>query len=144
MASLKFPYKKLPANPIESHPERKSILRPVIPICLINGDKKQRYESLIDSGADYCIFHSVIGEIIGLDVKSGPVMKFMGTGNEPQSAYFHNIIIEIGGWKYHCYVGFSYDIESLPYGILGQNGFFNLFTIFFDIAKERIELIKLK
>ena len=56
MASLKFPYKKLPAGPIESHPERISILRPVIPICLINRDKKQRYECLIDSGADYCIF----------------------------------------------------------------------------------------
>ena len=33
---------------------------------------------------------------------------------------------------------------TLPYGILGQDGFFNLFTVFFDREKKRIESIKRK
>ena len=141
MASLKFPYKKFQADPIESHPDRKRLLRPVIPVRIINGDKTQRYECLIDSGADYCIFHAGIGEIIELDIKSGPILKFSGTGGIKQNAYFHDIHIEVGGWKYSCYAGFSYDIENLPFGILGQEDFFNLFVVILDKEKERIELI---
>ena len=74
---MKFPYKKLPAEPLETHPDRKNILRLVIPVHIINNDKGVGYEVLLDSGADYCIFHAGIGEVIGLDIKSAKRMIFL-------------------------------------------------------------------
>jgi len=140
---MKFRYTKYPSKPSPSHPTRKSVLRPVIPIRLIYQDNHSPwYDSLIDSGADYCIFHAEMGELIGMDVKKGKLMDFVGISGKPQKAYFHNIAIEIGGLKYECYAGFSYDIETLPYGILGQDGFFNLFIVIFDLKKRSIELIR--
>ena len=65
-------------------------------------------------------------------------MKFStGIGKGGIKAYFHNVMIEIGGWRHNCYVGFSYEI---PLSFLGQNGFFNLYRIEFDLEKRRIEL----
>lgn len=137
---MKFPYQKLPAEPLETHPDRKNILRPVIPVHIISGNKRIGYAVLIDSGADYCIFHAGIGEVIGLDVKNAKQMIYSGIGGVKQTAYFHHVTIEIGGYEHPYYAGFSYDIETLPYGILGQNDFFSYFIIIFDKEKGRIEL----
>jgi len=68
---MKFRYQKIPAKESEAFPERKFILRPVIPIILEQASKKVGYRVLIDSGADYNIFHAAVGEILGLDIRLG-------------------------------------------------------------------------
>jgi hypothetical protein len=112
----------------------------VVPIALINGPQRIRNLALIDSGADYCIFHSEIGEQIGLDIESGKRLSFFGTGGQEQSAFFHAIKLEVGGHAISCFAGFSQELQSLPYGILGQIGFFDKFKITFDYEKGKIEL----
>ena len=133
---MKFKYKKFPADSIPSHPDRKNIIRPVIPIYLRNGDKRIGYEVLIDSGADYCIFHSEIGELLDIEIRSGPKTDFFGIGGVKQEAFFHYVDTEVGGEPYKCYAGFSYEIDRLPYGIMGQDNFFNIFVVIFDKKKE--------
>jgi len=133
---MKYPYIKYPADPIETHPDRKNILRPVIPIGVIYRGNKVRYSVLIDSGADYCIFHADIGELIEIDIKNAKRMEFFGVGGVRQEAFFHNIKIDVGGWEFPCYVGFSYGLKQMPYGIVGQDNFFSLFTVIFDKKKE--------
>ena len=140
-ASLKYDYLKFPAEPSEAFPRRLSASRPVIPIRLIKGEKSIRYFVLIDSGADLCIFHAEIGELIGLVVESGKVLQYYGISGQQLTAYFHDVKIEVGGYEFDCWAGFSRDIDNLPYGLLGQLGFFNLFNVVFDYNKERIELI---
>lgn len=49
----------------------------------------------------------------------------------------------MGGHRFNCYAGFSSDIDNMPYGILGQVGFFDLFNVSFDYKRGRVEL-KLK
>ena len=120
---FKLEYRKFPAEPSAPFPQRCSALRPAIPITLVNGDKKVRYFALIDSGADFCIFHAEIGEQIGLGIESGKKLQFFGIDGARQTAYFHHIEIEVGGHRFPCYAGFSMDLGSLPYGILGQVGF---------------------
>ena len=139
-ANLKYDYRKFPAEPSKAFPRRFSAIRPVIPIQLIHGEKRVRYYTLIDSGADLCIFHAEIGELIGIEVESGKLLQFSGISRQQLTAYFHDIKIEVGGYEFDCYVGFSRDIGNLPYGLLGQLGFFNLFDILFDYSKGRIEL----
>lgn len=137
---FKLDYRKFPAQRTEPFPRRTSVSRPVVPIALINGSQRIRNLALIDSGADYCIFHAEIGEQIGLDIESGKRLSFFGTGGQEQSAFFHDVKLEVGGHEISCFAGFSRELESLPYGILGQIGFFNKFKITFDYEKGKIEL----
>lgn len=104
------------------------------------GKKSIEYQVLIDSGADFCIFHTEMADILGIVVAQGKKMTFYGTSGTPQIAYFHRVQIEIGGWPMELYCGFSSDMKSLPYGLLGQTGFFDRFKIEFDYRGKRIEL----
>lgn len=137
---LKYDYRKFPSEPSEAFPRRRSATRPVIPITLINDDQRIGYLAVIDSGADVCLFHAQLGKQIGLDIKSGKKLIITGLTKKPITSYFHNIKIEIGGYQFDCYSGFSSEIGNLPYGLLGQQGFFNLFCVQMDFNKERIEL----
>ena len=137
---MRFRYQKIRTKESEAFPERKFILRPIIPIILERKNKKVGYKVLIDSGADYNIFHAVIGEILGLNVKSGKKEIFGGISGGEMTAYFYLVNVEIGDWKYELYCGFSYDIPPYGYGVLGQKGFFDNFIVKFDLLKEEIEL----
>ncbi len=140
---LRLNYQSFRAEPIAPFPNRQMVFRPVIDIRLLWNSQSTQYRVLIDSGADYCVFHSEIADVLGIRLKGGKKMTFYGTGGTPQVAYFHTIQIEIGGWPMDLYCGFSSDMESLPYGLLGQTGFFDHFKIEFDYTNKRIEL-KLK
>lgn len=137
---FKLDYRKFPAQPTEPFPRRTNVSRPVVPITLIHDQRRVRYLALIDSGADYCIFHAEIGEQIGLQIESGKRLSFFGSSGQEQSAFFHEIKIEVGGHEIPCFAGFSRELQSLPYGILGQEGFFDNFKITFDYLKDKIEL----
>lgn len=58
---MKFKYVKLPAE------EGKFVELPLIALAFPFGS----YFCLIDSGADFCVFHGKIGEMLGLDVRKG-------------------------------------------------------------------------
>lgn len=108
---------------------------------LTYGDQSIRYDTLIDSGADFCILPAEIGEYLGIKVKSGLKQNFGGIQEKGSAlAFLHEIILTIGGFEYQTSIGFSYDIAKMGYGILGQKGFFNLFKVQFDYRKEEIEL----
>ena len=64
---MKFPYKKIPILDIFDISNKRFVYRPIIPVYIRNKNKEVGYEVLIDSGADYCIFHSDIAAIIGID-----------------------------------------------------------------------------
>ncbi|HEY4478284.1 MAG TPA: aspartyl protease family protein [Candidatus Paceibacterota bacterium] len=119
-----------------------TIFRPVIPVILKNKDKSIGYHVLVDSGADMCLFHAEIAELIGIEVKKGEAKEVFGIGGKASIYYLHNIIIEVGGWTYEIEVGFMPEVSgrSIPYGVVGQNGFFDNFIVKFDLLKEEVEL----
>lgn len=137
---MKFPYLKLP---LKKHSDffGKSLLKPIIPIKIGFKDKTIGYAALIDSGADFCIFNAEIGEYLGIDVRSGKKESFGGIQEKGGAeAFLHEVSINIGGWNYKTVVSFSYDIAKWGFGILGQKGFFDIFSVKFDYTKEEIEL----
>lgn len=142
---MKFPYRKFPFNPNPAFPDRKHGKRPVIPIKVKYKGNEIGYLALIDSGADFCVFHAEIGIEIGIDIKKGARLEYFGTTGKKEEAFFHEVIINVGGYDKECYCGFSYQFSKnkMPYGILGQKGFFNLFEVSMDYEKGQIEL-KLK
>lgn len=129
---MKFNYKKY----------SNSILRPVIPIKLKNKEHEIGYEVLVDSGADICIFDAEIGEAIGIDIKKGKIREIFGVGGKASVYYLHKVSIEIGGWVYDIEAGFMPNVAGkiMPYGIVGQRGFFDIFVVKFDLLKEQVEL----
>lgn len=135
---MKFHYKKF----ILEKPTRlgRVLLRPILPVQIERNGKKIGYEALVDSGADFCIFHAVIGEIIGIDIKEGITWEFGGITGGKSIAYFHKIKISVGGWPHEITAGFSYDLPPSGFGVLGQIGFFDKFIIKFDFQKEIFEL----
>lgn len=139
---MQFPYRKFPSQPNTAFPERIHVRRPVIPIEIRYNGKSVKYLALIDSGADFCIFHAEIGEYLGINIKAGKKLDYYGIIGDKKEAFFHDVSIIVGGNEKKCYCGFSYEIDKnkMPYGILGQKGFFNLFKVSMDYEKEQIEL----
>ena len=129
---MKFGYVKLPAK------DGKFIELPLVEVTLDFG----RYFCLVDSGADFCYFHGKIGELLGLDIESGEIMEGRGITGQEFKVYLHKIKFKIGGWDYEAKIGFSYEL-GVPFGILGREGFFNLFKVCFDHPKKEIELKRL-
>lgn len=100
------------------------------------------YEVLVDSGADLCIFHAEMADVLGIDFKKGKPQEVFGVGGKASLFYIHPIEIVVGGWKYTIEAGFMPDVSGrkIQYGLVGQLGFFDTFVVKFDRAKEEIEL----
>ncbi|MBI4092542.1 MAG: hypothetical protein HY420_01325 [Candidatus Kerfeldbacteria bacterium] len=117
------------------------ILKPIIPVKVLYGTRDIDYFALIDSGADFCIFDAEIGEAVGIEIERGEQIEFGGIqARTGSTGYLHDITIAIGGWKYEARVAFSREIAEHGFGILGQKGFFDIFSITFDYQKEEIIL----
>jgi hypothetical protein len=118
------------------------VLRPVIPIKLKNNGQEIGYQVLVDSGADMCLFDSEIGAAIGIDVKKGRKCEVSGVGGKTSLYYWHKVTIDVGGQEYHIDAGFMQGVSGnvMPYGLVGQKGFFDSFVVKFDLLKEEVEL----
>lgn len=127
---MKFQYKKY----------QQGVLRPVIPIEVVYNNRSVPYEVLVDSGADFCIFDAQIGEILGIDIAAGERKEVYGITGVGEDYYVHPVTIKVGGWPQEIKAGFLPNIASLGYGVVGQQGFFDIFVVKFDLLKEEIEL----
>jgi len=131
---MKFVYKRF-ASGVE---------RPIIPVIVRNPVTQQsvRYLALVDSGADRCVFAGEIGELIGLDVTAGTERTVSGVvAGQTRPYYLHDVEIEIGGWCRPVAIGFMPDLSPNGHGLLGQTGFFDLFSfVKFERPKGIIEL----
>ena len=101
------------------------------------------FDSIVDSGADYCVFPSQLGEFIGLEIELGKKLPTYGVGGL-EILYFHDIkvilIIEGKPWEFKCFAGFSRKMNQKGVGLLGRQGFFNLFDKIEFLENQR-ELI---
>ena len=139
---MKFPYNKYPLEKSEAFPEKTSIFYPTLKLTLINPKTKQvfpNYVVLVDSGASACVFHAGIGEAIGMDIESGKKVPMRGITAGKGEQFFHNVILVIEGTSIENYVGFSCDLK-FPFGLLGQEGFFDKFRVCFDSPKKEFEI----
>lgn len=117
--------------------------RPLLEVRLFSFDLKMETPPilcLLDSGADSCIFDTQIGNMLGLDIKSGRVEEFQGIAPSSVPAYFHKIKYQIVGIdvKYEMEASFMDNLTGG--GLLGQEGFFDNFTIKFERASNKFEI----
>lgn len=108
--------------------------RPVIPITIRCNNISVGYYALIDSGADFNIFHADLTKILKIDLKKIKPFDFGGIKKDAKGkGYFYSLEIGIGQKFFLTTAVFSYDISDEDgYGVLGQQGFFQNFKVNFD------------
>ena len=116
--------------------------RPIIPVTLKSNKIEFNYLALIDSGADFNIFHADIAKILKINMSKlkNPV-KFSGIKGQEGTGYFTSVDVGVNNKFINTPVIFSNEISDNGYGILGQQGFFNNYTINFDYSGKIIILI---
>ena len=137
---MKFTYREIPILFSPATKRKKFIYRPILPVILIRGKKFVGYEALVDSGADYNIFHSRIAEILGISLTKSHKRQILGIGNQELKGYEHDVNLKIARKEYISKVIFSNKIPPNSFGILGNQGFFDHFKVTFKYPKY-IELI---
>jgi len=87
------------------------------------------------------MFPGLFAAQIGLDLTAGRPYSFSGAGSRGQLAYFFDIEVEIAGvLKYQLPVGFTQAMDASRVGLLGQNGFFDRFTVSFLLRERKFIL----
>ncbi|HEX9721643.1 MAG TPA: hypothetical protein VGA53_00045 [Candidatus Paceibacterota bacterium] len=98
------------------------------------------YPCLVDSGADDCAFDAEIGEMMGLDVKSGDRDEAFGLKKDATLVeYIHPITYSIQDINCKADVAFTYELSS-DFGLLGRKGFFDQFLVKIDDREGKFEI----
>jgi hypothetical protein len=135
---MKFKYRKIPDL---EHPSRKWVSRPYLLVTLFHGTNKRPVLSLVDSGADYCLFHSSVAEELGIDLKSGWIKDFGGiAAGQSVQAYMHTIQIEIQGFRERVEIEAGFADSDAIGGLLGGVGFLDNYKITLEKYKGRFQI----
>jgi len=138
-----FPYQKIPKYRNIGQKWRE---KPLMPITLRHNGQTVSYLALVDSGADFNIFHADLAEILGIDlslIKSK--VPFGGIKQDKTQCVGYLTCIDLGiGQDFfdNTLVAFSSDISDKGYGVIGQFGFFNYFKVSFDRSVYTFEIEK--
>ena len=118
------------------------VFRPVIPITLRHKDKEIGYQVLVDSGADMCLFDEEIGAALGIPIRKGEMKTVMGVGGKSSVYYLNPVEVGVGGKFQKIEAGFMPNVAGnvMPYGLVGQVGFFDRFIVSFDLLKGEVQL----
>ncbi len=89
------------------------------------------------------MFDAEIAEAIGIkNLESGGKFSFSGVTGKKEYGYMHTVTLKIHGCSYRTKVGFSKSISDRGYGIVGQKGFFDYFSVKFDYSEKSVVLTK--
>jgi hypothetical protein len=135
---IQFAYRRFPATPPGFRPVQ-HIYRPVIPVSLSIRREVVESSALIDSGADECTFPGYVARELGFEIEKGERRIFSGIGGSVP-AYRHTTLITIAGIRIAAEVYYSPQWDHMPFGLLGQQGFFSRFRVQFDYRKKLIHL----
>ncbi|MEK7616525.1 MAG: hypothetical protein AAB414_00530 [Patescibacteria group bacterium] len=115
-----------------------TIRRPIIEIILKTDKNFAIYPVLIDSGADYCIFHIELAKVLEIKLGKAPI-TVKGISKDKIRGYLGEVEIKLSNYSYQTKVLFA-DISSFGHGVLGQQGFFDHFDVKLSYQKQTIEI----
>ena len=88
---------------------------------------------LVDSGADECTFPAWIAKMLGHNVYKGKQKIFSGIGGSVL-AYLHKTHLILNEIELVADVYYSHEWDDMPFGLLGQAGFFSHFEVCFNYS----------
>ena len=111
---------------------------PIIPVTIINNNKRVNTSAIVDSGASISIFSSSIGRVIGLNIETGEKRIFQGASAK-LAGYIHKINVIIAGKEIECKVAFS-DELSTSFNLIGRETVFDRFIITFNEKSRELSI----
>lgn len=102
--------------------------RPHIPIKIVYKRKTTRFLPLLDSGADFSVFHKTDALRIGVDWEKGEVIELENADGSSFKARQFRLNLEIEGYKFKARICFV-DSKKVSMPLLGRRDIFKHFTI---------------
>jgi hypothetical protein len=129
---VKYPYKAFPRSIPDPVTKENFCWRPAVRVILwYNHRHSVPLESVLDTGADHCIFNAELGEALGVPVNRGVPVPFSGFLRDATTVGFlHTLRVTIATQNFDMPIVFAHGISAT--GILGQIGFFDHFVATFD------------
>jgi hypothetical protein len=146
---LRVPYAELPVPPTEAFPDQTVRHYPVLKTWLEFQVVVLPFDflSVIDSGADNCVFPAIYGRRLGIEIEAGKKYPYVGATGLGL-AYFHKVkvLIEVEKKRYRfdCYCGFTDGLSDMGVGLLGRHGFFELFHSVKFIQNEKLVELEIR
>jgi len=128
---VKYPYRPFPLSHVDPVTKLDYAWRPALKVLLWYQHKKSPpIESILDTGADHCVFDAQIADGLGIPVTKGATVAFRGVGGGEVAGFLHNVTLSVAAQTFQAPIVFAYGISTT--GILGQTGFFDHFVATFD------------
>lgn len=137
---VEFGYTQFPIKALSSAKRKFFVSRPIIPLTILYKDRFVQYQALLDTGADYNVFHADIADYLGINLTKGKTIRITGIGGDSIKGYQHNVEIKIGKNLIKTTIVFSRQIPSNATAVLGNQGFFDHFTVTFNYKNEVISI----
>ena len=115
-------------------------MRPIIPVTLLYRHKLVQFEALIDSGADYNIFHGDIAVYLGINLTHGSKRIIHGLGGDSVKGYEHSVRLKFREYIYQSTIIFSNQLPENSLAVLGNQGFFDHFCVCFEYRHQSVTL----
>lgn len=109
-----------------------------VPVWLYSGEATVSFNAKIDTGASFCIFERIHGEMLGLDIESGTAERF-GTNTGSFLAYGHEVRISVAEIEFDSTV-FFYAEDVFKRNVLGRNGWLDKILLAIDDYNGRLYL----
>jgi hypothetical protein len=144
MPEQTFQYLEVKMAPNAAFPNGIVRYRPVLRTKIKYAGKTIPCVSLVDTGADACMFPLDFGLVLGAVSVAG-AHNSLGTsaGGDDLPVYYREVTLEITGiGEWSVYAGFSATLNRIAGGILGQHGFFDHVRARFDLPNRQFHVEK--
>jgi hypothetical protein len=122
----------------------KWIKRPMVQIEVSGPQNTKKFNALIDSGADYCLFNTEVAELVGLDLSKAKTRRLTGIGSIIEGFYLNDVEMRLEGIEKTIKIPVCF-VKTPNVGLLlGQEGFFDKFRIRFEKDHDTFEIIPIK
>ncbi len=122
-----FPYREIGIDP--------SIFRPLIPVTLLYKKRFAQTAALLDSGADFNLFHGDVATYLGITLTAGTKRRIQGIKGSIHG-YEHKITLKVGPHRYKTSIIFSNQIPDNALAVLGNTGCFDHFGVEFNYPQK--------
>lgn len=137
---VEFGYTDIPIKATATSKRSTIISRPIIPLTILCKGRFVQYQALLDTGADYNVFHADIADYLGIKLTAGKSIKITGIGGDSIKGYQHTVELKVGRNIINTSITFSRQIPNNAIAVLGNQGFFDHFTVIFNYKDKTISI----
>lgn len=127
-----FPYKKLGGQSYG----------PVVPLHIKGTTRWVQFNTFVDTGADYSVFHSMVATILGLEMKTGEKKVVTVGDGDHMEIYLHTIDVRFANKIFKAKIAFSADFGA-GFNLMGRASFFERFRFCFNDKGKVLQVSQL-